>query len=85
MQKRSEYLKDVPYKTEVLSNVSSDSIWNNYLKPITEEKEYIKQKLFLESVRNDKDSKAWSDKVEKLLYDIKRNPKTNKYYMVRII
>ena len=79
-QKKSEYTKEVPYSTEILSGVTSDEVWEQYLKPITEEREQIKNKIFLETVRNSKDDEAWSFKVEKLLYDIKRNPKTCSQY-----
>lgn len=80
LQKKSEYLEEKPFKTDVLSDVTSEYIWLEHLQPITKEREQIKQKIFLEAVRSSKDDKAWSDKVEKLLYDIKRNPKVSKYY-----
>lgn len=79
-QKKSEYLAESSYSTEVLSGVTSDEVWKEYLQPITEERERIKNKIFLETVRSSKDDEAWNFKVEKLLYDIKRNPKTNNQY-----
>ena len=75
-QKKSKYMEEVPYNTKILSGVTSKEIWENYLQPITEERERIKSKIFLEIVRNSKDDESWNFKVEKLLYDIKRNPKT---------
>lgn len=80
MQKKSESLKDVPYSAEVLEGVKSSFIWNEYMRPITEKRQQIKQKLFLEIVRGENENKEWSYKIEKLLYDIKRNPKTRTYY-----
>lgn len=80
MQKKSEWLENVEYSTEVLSGVSSDEIWEKYLQPITEKREAIKRKVFLEIVKNGKEDQAWQYKIEKLLYDIKRNPKTADLY-----
>ena len=80
MQKKSEWLENVEYSIEVLSGVSSEEIWEKYLQPITEKREAIKQKVFLETVRNGKEDQAWQYKIEKLLYDIKRNPKTADLY-----
>lgn len=80
MQKKSEYLESVDYSTDVLSGITSVEVWEKYLKPITTKKEEIKQKTFLEAVRGGKEDQYWQYKVEKLLYDIKRNPKTNHLY-----
>lgn len=74
IQKKSEYLEDVGYSTDLLSGVSSSEIWEKYLKPVTEKRESIKQKTFLEAVRGGKEDIEWQYKIEKLLYDIKRNP-----------
>ena len=74
VQKKSEYLEDVGYSTDLLFGVSSSEIWEKYLKPVTEKRESIKQKTFLEAVRGGKEDIEWQYKIEKLLYDIKRNP-----------
>lgn len=74
VQKKSEYLEDVGYSTDLLSGVSSSEIWEKHLKPVTEKRESIKQKTFLEAVRGGKEDIEWQYKIEKLLYDIKRNP-----------
>ncbi len=79
-QKKSQYLDDVSYNTEVLNSVSSSDIWETYMQPITEKREKIKQKVFLEIVRNSGESHEWTYKVEKILYDIKRNPNVNSEY-----
>lgn len=73
VQKKSEYLEDVGYSTDLLSGVSSSEIWEKYLKPVTEKRESIKQKTFLEAVRGGKEDIKWQYKIQKLLYDIKRN------------
>ena len=80
VQKKSEYLEDVGYSTDLLSGVSSSEIWEKYLKPVTERRESIKQKTFLEAVRGGKEDIEWQYKIEKLLYDIKRNPLVSDSY-----
>ena len=80
VQKKSEYLEDVGYSTDLLSGVSSSEIWEKYLKPVTEKRESIKQKTFLEAVRGDKEDIKWQYKIQKLLYDIKRNPLVSDSY-----
>lgn len=80
VQRKSEYLEDVGYSTDLLSGVSSSEIWEKYLKPVTEKRESIKQKTFLEAVRGGKEDIQWQYKIEKLLYDIKRNPLVSDSY-----
>lgn len=80
VQRKSEYLEDVGYSTDLLSGVSSSEIWEKYLKPVTEKRESIKQKTFLEAVRGGKENIEWQYKIEKLLYDIKRNPLVSDSY-----
>lgn len=79
-QRKSEYLEEVGYSTDLLSGISSDEIWERYLKSVTEMRETIKQKLFLEAVRGGKEDIEWQYKIEKLLYDIKRNPIVSDLY-----
>ena len=80
VQKKSEYLENVGYNKDLLSGVSSGEIWEKYLKPVTEKRESIKQKVFLETVRGGKEDANWQYKIEKLLYDIKRNPRISDLY-----
>lgn len=80
VQKKSEHLEDVEYSIDLLSGVSSSEIWEKYLKPVTEERKSIKQKTFLEAVRGGKEDIKWQYKIEKLLYDIKRNPLVSDSY-----
>lgn len=80
LQKKSESLKDISYSTEVLYDVSSAYVWSNFMQSITENRKNIKQQLFLEIMRNGKTDEEWNFKVQKLLYDIKRHPKTKMYY-----
>lgn len=80
VQNKSEYLENVGYNKDLLSGVSSGEIWEKYLKPVTEKRESIKQKVFLETVRGGKEDANWQYKIEKLLYDIKRNPRISDLY-----
>ena len=86
-QKKSEHLQDVPYSTFKIDifEISEDQanlIYDTYIKPIQEQKDKIKNKIFFENLHNseDKENKEFAFKVKKLLYDIKRNPKINKNY-----
>lgn len=67
-----------------LSEQMSNNIYNTYIKPLQEQKESLKSKLFLENVHsiktNKKEYEEFNFKVQKLLFDIKRNPKISKYY-----
>jgi hypothetical protein len=60
----------------------SNRIYNTYVKPVQEQKEKIKSKLFFENLHNDdsEENQQFAFNVKKLLYDIKRNPKVNKTY-----
>ena len=80
LQKKSEALENVEYKVGEYATGNSVFIWSHYLKPITEKRQEIKQKLFLEMMRNNKGGEEWQYKVEKLLYDIKRHPATKMHY-----
>lgn len=80
MQKKSKYLQDVIYDTTVLENISSSEVWTDYIEAVTKERQEIKNKVFLEVMKNSKDDYTWNCKVQKILYDIKRNPKTNERY-----
>lgn len=81
LQKKSEYLKENPFCIELSEVTDAEYLHTNYIKPLYQEKENIKQKLFYETMNARDDSGAkFSEKVLKLLYDIKVNPKTNQYY-----
>jgi hypothetical protein len=80
LQKKSKHTENVPFKTEILINISnSEEVFQNYLKPLIKAKEELKQKLLLENLNTEQCEEKWSFKVKKLLYDIKCHPKTEKY------
>lgn len=80
MQRKSDYLASRDFQPNQYVQGNSFFIWSHYLKEITEKRREIRQRIFLEMVRNDKNDREWTYKVEKLLYDIKRHPKTRIYY-----
>ena len=85
-QKKSEYLEERQYKTDkTITDVTeqqADFIYNRYIKPVQEQKEKIKNKLFFENLHSSDtvENQEFAFKVKKLLYDIKRNPKVNNNY-----
>lgn len=84
-QKKSEHITERPYNSHYvaspeISEQESQYIYNSYIKPIIEDKQQLKNKLMLESIRVGQEEKDFIYKVRKLLFDIKRNPKINKYY-----
>ncbi|GMX64427.1 hypothetical protein Elgi_36960 [Paenibacillus elgii] len=84
-QKKSEHITvDKPYFTELpitaIDENCSDKIYNSYIKPVTEQKEKVKHKLFIENLHNNSEDTEFQDKVTKYLYDIKRNPNINTNY-----
>lgn len=83
--KKSEHITEKPYNSAYVESPSlnengSKFIYNTYIKPILEEKQQLKNKLMLESLAKGQEEKELQYKVNKLLFDIKRNPKINKYY-----
>jgi superfamily II DNA or RNA helicase/trans-aconitate methyltransferase len=86
-QKKSEYLEDRPYSLNKVSitainEQNSAYIHSTYIKPVIEQKEKIKAKLFFENLNNsdEKEDQEFTFKVKKYLFDIKRNPKINSHY-----
>lgn len=89
LQKKSEVLqKEIPYSFNKI-NVKitedySNEIHNRYIKPLYKEKQEVKTKVMLEVLKevsvNNQDMQDFQFKVNKMLFDIKRNPKTKKYY-----
>lgn len=65
-----------------LTQQNSDKIYNNYIRKLNSEKESLKAKLFYENLNNSRQAEdvEFAFKVQKLLFDIKRNPKIIKYY-----
>lgn len=77
LQKKSEHTDEIKFKNDVLDTNSSDLVYNDYIAPLITQKDKLKQKLFLENIS--KESADFQYKVKKLIYDIKKNPKTKKY------
>lgn len=81
-QKQSEHLENKPYSLDKIdiAGLTAEQIYNTYLKPYINQKEKVKSKLYFENINNNKQDFEFQFKVKKLLYDIKRNPKTKEYY-----
>ena len=86
-QKKSEYLEERLYNTSKIpitdiTDQQSNIIYNTYIKPVQEQKDKIKSKLFFENLHssNEIEDQEFASKVKKLLYDIKRNPLVNSSY-----
>lgn len=84
-QKKSEYVQDRPYTTSKihitdLTEENAEFIYNNYIKPVMEQKEKVKHKIFFENLHNNEEEKEFQYKVQKMIFDIQRNPKINKHY-----
>lgn len=77
LQKRSVHIKGKIFKNEVLNISDADLIYREFIKLPIEEKDQLKQKLFLENIKND--NREFQFKVKKLVFDIKTNPKAKKY------
>ena len=86
-QKKSEYLEERLYNTSKIpitdmTEQQSNIIYNTYIKPVQEQKEKIKSKLFFENLHssNEMEDREFAFKVKKFLYDIKRNSLVNNNY-----
>nr|WP_145401506.1 N-6 DNA methylase [Paenibacillus xylanexedens] len=85
-QKKSQYIEgNKPYESTIspiyeTTESVSDSIYKTYIEPIIKEKEKIKHKTLLESLRSGSEDSNYQATVKKLLFDIKRNPKINDKY-----
>lgn len=83
-QRKSEHISDHEYLVTApilslsdFSEASAAQVYNNYIKSVTEQRESLKAKLYIETVRSvSNEDREFEAKVKKLLYDIKQNPRT---------
>jgi trans-aconitate methyltransferase len=83
--KKSEHIAEKSYnnqyiQTPELNEAGSNFIHKNYITVAIQEKEAVKNKIFFENVKQNAEGEEFQYKVNKLLFDIKRNPKINKHY-----
>ncbi|OMD67623.1 N-6 DNA methylase [Paenibacillus odorifer] len=87
--KKSEHITDNnPYDTTIkmiqdISDTEGENIHTQYIAPIMQQKEALKAKLYYENVftnHHTKEEKDFQFKAKKLLFDIKRNPKTSIHF-----
>jgi hypothetical protein len=87
-QRKSGHIIDVPYSNKgiLISEFSAqmaEKYHTQYIAPIMQQKETLKAKLFYETAtanNNTKEEQYFKFKVNKLLFDIKRNKKTSIHY-----
>lgn len=85
-QKQSEHITaELPYNTAIspiteLNENRSSFLHNTYIKPIVEQKEKVKHKLFFEQMHHNSDDLEFQVKITKYLFDIKRNKNINNKY-----
>ena len=75
-QRKSRHLPERPYSLTKETQADAGYIYEAYIRPVVEQRERLRAKFLLESNGGYEPAKAFSDKVTKLLYDIKCNPKT---------
>jgi trans-aconitate methyltransferase len=87
MQRRSEYIQFVPYRFEKIipadfGNNTAIYIHNKMIKPVMDEKNRLKKRLFLEGLHGDSkiETESFEYKARMLLYQVKVHPRTSKKY-----
>ncbi len=75
-QRKSRYLPERPYNPVKETRTDAGYIYKTYIRPVAEQREQLRAKFCLEGSGGRELSKTFRDKVTKLLYDIKCNPKT---------
>lgn len=87
-QRKSEHIADVLYSNKGIlisefSAKAAEKYHTQYIAPIMQQKEVLKAKLYYENVNagdHTKEEEEFQFKVDKLLFDIKRNPKITIHY-----
>jgi predicted RNA methylase len=74
-QRRSEHLPEIPYRLDdYCLEPDSEDVYQKLIRPVMEQKDKIKQKLYLEQMA--KHDNAFQSQVTKLLFDIGQHPRT---------
>ncbi len=91
-QKRSEHLNVTPYKHDSFAQGNPEEIFENYFRPVLEQKEKLKGRFFQEiNKRSNLNNWSFKDRlnnedegfhfqVRKFLYEIKNHPSLEGYY-----
>ena len=75
-QRKSRHLDERPYSVKKELQNDAGFIYDTYIKPVSEQRELLRAKFCLEGGDERELDKIFNDKITKLLYDIKCNPKT---------
>ncbi|MFY0397893.1 DEAD/DEAH box helicase [Bacillus sp. YIM B13449] len=75
-QNKSEHLPSVPYEINYteMKGLDSQFIYENFVHPALQQKEQVRHKIRSELAELHESKKGFLDKVNKLLFDIKRHP-----------
>lgn len=83
-QKKSEHIAEKPFDMSFvdveINEKGSAFVYQSFIAPLLDEKQKARLQLTLEIANGNQDDKDFRYKVNKLLFDIKRNPKIEKYY-----
>ncbi len=89
MQRKSEHITETLYNSQPIlslrdfTDITAEQIHSQYIQPLIKQKENLKAKLYFENVGiidNTKEEQEFQFKINKLLFDIKRNNKTSIQY-----
>ncbi|PZT57533.1 helicase [Paenibacillus silvae] len=89
MQRKSVHITETPFNRRAFLNVNNfdltiaNQIHFQYIAPMLEQKEYLKAKLYYENIGlidNTKEEQDFQLKINKFLFDIKRNNNTSMHY-----
>ena len=75
-QRKSRHLPDRPYNLGKEIQTDAGYIHETYIRPVAEQREQLRAKFCLEGSGDRTLDKTFNDKITKLMYDIKCNPKT---------
>lgn len=77
LQKKSKYLKAVPFLDQCIDETDSQEIYESYIRSLDRQRKQLRANLILETTNKED---KFHQTIKKLLYDIKRNPKISQQY-----
>jgi len=75
-QRKSRHLPERRYSPDKETQADAEYIYETHIRPVAVQRERLRAKFCLEGSEGREPDKAFKDKITKLLYDIKQNPKT---------
>jgi hypothetical protein len=80
LQRRTDHLPAIPFRTELIDLISSENFFNGYIFPIKQQAEKIRREILLDLAHGDKDYLKFVYEVNKMLYQIKVHPRLSEKY-----